>query len=98
MARKKRIEFPRVWLMELRKSHKLKQVDIARALGLIRQNYEYLESGKRMLSHEKMAEYFDVFSELFGISVQAIIEMETLWLEQRIRYIAENGLQEERYD
>lgn len=94
MARKKRIEFPRVWLIELRKSYKIKQIDIARALGLIRQNYEYLEKGIRMLSHEKMAEYFDVLSELFGISVQAIIEMETLWLEQRIEYAIKNNLHE----
>jgi len=55
----------RLWLKELRKQKKLRQGDIAKVLGVTRQQYNFIENGKRQVDMNlptvsKIADFFDI--------------------------------------
>lgn len=71
----------REYLKLLRRQHQLSCPDVANALGLThRQHYERYESGERDFGADFFDKYFSVFSELFAIKQEFLINEELNYL------------------
>lgn len=74
-------QIKREYLKLLRSQHKLSCPDVANALGLTyRQHYERYESGERDFGADFFDKYFSVFSELFAIKQDYLINEELNYL------------------
>ncbi len=64
----------RTWLKKLREKNKMTQSVVSNLMGLTQQSYSNIESGKRQV--KMPIETVKKLSEIFGVSIEYILEQE----------------------
>ena len=74
----------RTWLFELRTSKNLTQGKMAQVMGISRSYYNKIENGVRGLRGQLLSDHFVSLSCYFGLSLEAIHEMEGNYLSESL--------------